>query len=132
MKSSQGGVVKQIFRKRRTPDKPPGRIDNFLTECFARRRGRQALLGAGTPTDNLRRTLRHVGGYYIPIPTSRLMNAIEEGSEAFNRSLSDPHLPPSTHISHNDVIRRGMVIPVSERCIEDWDAEPLEPVVFDD
>ena len=124
--------MKQTFRKRRNPDKAPGRIDNFLTEYFARRRGRQASLGAGTPTDNLRRTLRHIGGYYIPLPTSGLLDAIEEGSEAYNRSLSDPHLPPSTHISHNDVIRRGLVIPVSERCIEDWDAEPFEQVEFND
>ena len=60
------------------------------------------------------------------------MDAIEEGSEAYNRSLFNPHLPPSTHISHNDVIRRGLVIPVSERCIEDWDAEPFEQVEFND
>lgn len=90
--------------------------------------GRRAVRKPGSREGGLGRTLRDVGGYYQPIQNSRLMDTIADGSVAYNRSMDRPHLPPSTHISHNDAVRRGMVMPVGERCIEDWDAEPQEPL----
>lgn len=90
--------------------------------------GRAAKKTSGPHESGLSRSIRDVGGPYRAIMNTQLLDTIAGSSEAYNRSLVQPHLPPSTHISHNDAVRRGLVIPVGERCIEDWAAGPLAPV----
>lgn len=64
------------------------------------------------------RTVRHIVG-----PTGNMFSngwdKMAEGGDAFNRSF-EPRIPPSLHISHRDSTRHNMPMPVSERCIEDW------------
>lgn len=103
-------------------------IRERLRDAISTWADRRMVSKPGPYEGGLGRTIRDVGGYYSPMPNGRLMDTIADNSEAYNRSIDQPHLPPSTHVSHNDAVRRGLVMPVGERCIEDWDAEPLEPV----
>lgn len=43
----------------------------------------------------------------------------EQNNAAYMKSF-DPRVPPSLHISQTDQNRYHQAIPVSERCIEDW------------
>ena len=85
-------------------------------EIKARRAGRRGIV---RPKVN---SPRHIAGI-----TGSLMSAgfdrIAEGSEAYEKSF-DPHIPPSVHISYNDMRRQNVPVPLAERCIEDWRAEP--------
>ena len=85
-------------------------------EIRARRAGRR---GIATPKVN---SARHIAGI-----TGNLMSAgfdrIAEGSKAYEKSF-DPHIPPSVHISYNDMQRQNVPVPLVERCIEDWQAAP--------
>ena len=103
--------------KRTIRDRLHGAVTAWADRRLVRKPGRHE--------NGLGRTLRDVGGYYSPMPTGRLMDTIAATSDAYNRSIDRPHLPPSTHVSHNDAVRRGLIMPVSERCIEDWDEPPL-------
>ncbi len=53
---------------------------------------------------------------------SRGWDRYAEGADAFNKSF-EPKIPPSIHISHRDSVRRRPAVPLSERCVEDWDAD---------
>ncbi|GJM37263.1 MAG: hypothetical protein DHS20C19_06300 [Acidimicrobiales bacterium] len=75
----------------------------------------------GMHEGGLGQAIRDVGGYYQPMPNNRLIDTIGETHRSYNESINR-RLPPSTHVSHNDALRRGLVMPMSERCVEDWDA----------
>ena len=97
------------------------RLGEFRAELRARRAGRR-----GMDSKNFR-TVRHIVG-----PTGNMFSngwdKMAEGGDAFNRSF-DPRIPPSLHVSHRDSSRANMPMPVSERCIEDWqtDVEYADP-----
>jgi len=92
-------------------------------EIKARRDGRRGIIA---PKVN---TSRHIAGI-----TGNLMSngfdRIAESSKAYEKSF-DPHIPPSVHISYNDMQRQNVPVPLSERCIEEWDA-PLRPEIDDE
>ncbi len=46
--------------------------------------------------------------------------------QAYLKSF-DPRVPASLHISERDRVRAGMVIPLPERCIEDWVDNHADP-----
>jgi len=52
--------------------------------------------------------------------TTSTWDRLEAHSKAYVSSF-DQRLPPSLHISERDRKRHGLVMPVAERCIEDWD-----------
>ncbi len=88
------------------------RFADIRTELRARRAGQRAMKSRNF------RTVRHIVG-----PTGNMFSngwdKMAEGGDAFNRSF-EPHIPASLHISHRDSTRYNMPMPVSERCIEDW------------
>jgi len=91
------------------------RIKAFRAELSARRRGAKfAPRGIG-------RAARHIVG-----PTgfaySSHWERLSENGRAYNASF-DRRIPPSLHISQRDGRRAGWVIPLSERCIEDWNSD---------
>ena len=96
------------------------RVRRFIresrSEITARRAGRRGIVA---PKVN---TSRHIAGI-----TGNLMSngfeRIAESSKAYEKSF-DPHIPPSAHISYNDMQRQNVPVPLSERCIEEWDAPP--------
>lgn len=96
------------------------RFKDLLAELAARRSGRMRYSSTQT------RAIRHVTG-----PTGFLaqntLGPATKGAEAFGKSF-EPRIPPSIHISHADALRRGIVVPVRERCIEDWQ----KPVKYTD
>lgn len=92
------------------------RVKAFFAEVSARRKGaRFAPKGIG-------RAARHIVG-----PTgyaySSHWEALSRGSDVYNQSF-DRRIPPSLHISQRDGRRPGCVMPLSERCIEDWESHP--------
>lgn len=88
------------------------RIRAAFAEWWASRAGRVAL-----PNDMVKATREITGPTgFVNSPTWDSMAA---GRKAYNRSF-DPRVPPSLHISQRDGARNGAVIPISERCIEDW------------
>jgi len=91
------------------------RIKAFLAEISARR------TGAKFAPKGIGRAARHIVG-----PTgyaySSHWEALSKHSDIYNRSF-DRRIPPSLHISQRDGRRAGWVMPISERCIEDWDSD---------
>ncbi len=89
-----------------------GWLKDLLDEMTARREGRHRLRSTSF------RSARHIVG-----PTGNMFSKgwerYAEGSDAFVRSF-DPKVPSSIHISHRDSLRRNLVVPISERCVEDW------------
>ena len=49
---------------------------------------------------------------------SRGWDEFEQGHAAYIRSF-EPRVPPSIHISHRDMTRANVPIPLVERCLED-------------
>ncbi len=88
------------------------RVVDLIDELRARRSGRIAF------SSGQARAIRHIVG-----PTGYLaqntLGPAAEGATAFNKSF-EPRIPPSIHISHADAQRQGIVVPLRERCIEDW------------
>jgi len=89
------------------------RIKEFLGEWAARRHGRQSMEKSG-----ISRTVRDVTG---PIGNahSRSWDLARDKTKQYNHSF-DPRIPPSLFVSERDRQRAGQVMPISERCIEDW------------
>lgn len=48
---------------------------------------------------------------------------LEEDGPAYLRSF-DPRIPPSVFLSPSDLTRSVHLVPVAERCIEDWQTPP--------
>lgn len=90
-----------------------GRLRKFFRNWRAERSGRVKL-----PND-MQRATRDLTGP-TGFVTSPSWNALAENREAYLASF-DRRLPPSLHISERDRVRTGLVVPISERCIEDWD-----------
>jgi hypothetical protein len=96
-------------------------LGGWVAELRARRAGQRALKSKNF------RAVRHIVG-----PTGNMFSngwdKMAEGADAFNRSF-EPRIPPSLHISHRDSTRVNMPMPLSERCIEDWqtDIEYADP-----
>ncbi|MEM9202406.1 MAG: hypothetical protein AAGC53_12120 [Actinomycetota bacterium] len=99
------------------------RLRRFFREARAewrgRRDGRKGVPKGAHP-------IRHIVG-----PTGNMFSngwsEAAKGADAFQRSF-DPRIPPSIHVSHNDAMRTSQVVPLVERCIEDWN----DPTVYAD
>lgn len=50
---------------------------------------------------------------------SRGWDQVASTSSSYRRSFEDPRIPPSLHVSERDRRRRGSVVPLVERCLED-------------
>lgn len=90
-------------------------------EWKARRDGRKHL------TNDLHQATRDIVG-----PTgwvvSKSWDQLTDNRSAYVKSFDKDRIPPSLHISERDRIRAGEVMPLSERCIEDYaDADAVEP-----
>lgn len=96
------------------------RIRRFVRECYlevkARRAGRR---GIPQPKVNSPRQIAGITGALM----SNGFDRIAEGSKAYEKSF-DPHIPPSVHISYNDMRRQNVPVPLAERCIDEWNAPP--------
>ncbi len=101
------------------------RIGNGLTEWKiewkARRDGRKHL------TNDLHQATRDIVG-----PTgwvvSKSWDQLSNNRSAYVKSFDKNRIPPSLHVSERDRIRAGEVMPLTERCIEDYtDAGAVEP-----
>lgn len=70
--------------------------------------------------NDLAKTARGTVGV-LGIGFSNAYKYIEDDQHRYSRSL-DPqrHIPPSLFISERDGVRNGAVMPLSERCIEDF------------
>lgn len=75
-----------------------------------------------SPNAQLGRAARDIIG-----PTGNMFSSgwalFEETNAAYMRSF-DPRVPPSIHISQTNAGRHNNVIPLIERCIEDWYEDP--------
>jgi hypothetical protein len=89
-----------------------GRLSNFMDEWAARRSGRT---DTRTSTVRAARDVTGATGW----AGSRAWDQLSQGSDAYVKSF-DPRIPASLHVSQRDQIRNGEVMPVAERCIEDW------------
>ena len=85
-------------------------------EIKARRAGRA---GVPRPKINSPRQIAGITGALFSNGFDRIM----EGQKAYEKSF-EPHIPPSVHISYNDMRRQNVPVPLAERCIEDWRAAP--------
>jgi len=92
------------------------RTKAFFAEVSARRQGRKF-----TPR-GIGRAARHIVG-----PTGYAYSShwehLSRSGGTYNESF-DRRIPPSLHISQRDGRRAGWVMPLSERCIEDWNSDP--------
>ena len=86
-------------------------VREFRAELKSRRVGRRAVPRGAHP-------IRDIVG-----PTGYMWSAgwnrAAEGADAYTKSF-DPQIPPSIHVSHRDAQRANQAMPLSERCIEDW------------
>ena len=89
-------------------------------EIRARRAGRAGIV---KPKVNSPRQIAGITGALM----SNGFDRIAESSKAYEKSF-DPHIPPSVHISYNDMQRQNVPVPLAERCIEDWQAPPRPEV----
>lgn len=89
-------------------------------ELKARRAGRRGIV---RPKVNSARQIAGITGALM----SNGFDRIAESSKAYEKSF-DPHIPPSVHISYNDMRRQNVPVPLAERCIEDWQAAPRPEV----
>ena len=89
-------------------------------EIKARRAGRAGIV---RPKVNSPRQIAGITGALM----SNGFDRIAEGSKAYEKSF-DPHIPPSVHISYNDMRRQNVPVPLAERCIEDWQDPPRPEV----
>ncbi len=89
-------------------------------EIKARRAGRAGIV---RPKVNSPRQIAGITGALM----SNGFDRIAESSKAYEKSF-DPHIPPSVHISYNDMQRQNVPVPLSERCIEDWQDPPRPEV----
>jgi len=91
------------------------RIKAFWAEISARRAGSKfSPRGIG-------RAARHIVG-----PTGYAFSShwdeLSKHHDVYNQSF-DRRVPPSLHIAQQNGRRPGSVMPLSERCIEDWDRD---------
>lgn len=90
-------------------------LSEWIIEWKARRAGRQHL------PNNLHQATRDIVG-----PTgwaaSGSWEQLSERRGAYVKSFDKERIPPSLHISERDRIRAGEVMPLKERCIEDFTA----------
>ena len=98
------------------------RVRRFARELKAEWKGRRAGRRAVSRGAHPIREIVGPTGYMFSNGWSRAA----EGQEAFHRSF-DPQIPPSIHVSHRDSIRANQAMPLSERCIEDWNDEVSYP-----
>ena len=104
-------------------DSLPTRISHQLiewkTEWMARRNGRKHL------SSDLHRATRDIVG-----PTgwgdSKGWDQLSERGSAYIKSFDRDRIPPSLHVSERDRIRAGEVMPLQERCIEDFNANEAD------
>jgi len=100
------------------------RLKDLASEVRARHDGRLPY------SSDQARAIRHIVG-----PTGYLaqntLGPAAKGATAFNESFR-PRIPPSIHISHADAVRRGIIVPVPERCIEDWQKPVTYPDPYDE
>ena len=89
-------------------------------EIKARRAGRAGIV---KPKVNSARQIAGITGALM----SNGFDRIAESSEAYEKSF-EPHIPPSVHVSYNDMRRQNVPIPLAERCIENWQ-DPVRPEV---
>ncbi len=97
-----------------------GFFNESFNEWAARRAGRKAM------SHDFQKATRHIIG-----PTgyqwSTAWKQLEDEDGSYLKSF-DPRIPPSIHISHRDKAREGIIMPISERCIEDWNDQHTDPV----
>jgi hypothetical protein len=95
-------------------------VRDTWTELKARRAGRAGIV---KPKVNSARQIAGITGALM----SNGYDRIAEGSKAYEKSF-DPHIPPSVHVSYNDMLRHNVPVPLAERCIEDWQSPPRPDV----
>jgi hypothetical protein len=95
-------------------------VRDTWTELKARRAGRAGIV---RPKVNSARQIAGIIGALM----SNGYDRIAEGSKAYEKSF-DPHIPPSVHVSYNDMLRHNVPVPLAERCIEDWQSPPRPDV----
>lgn len=95
------------------------RLSEFIAEWKARRAGRRHV------SNDIYRQTRDITGVTGWV-TSRAWDHADRSGEAYSRSLSDSHLPPSLHISARDQIRAGQAMPLAERSIDDYSLPEAE------
>lgn len=91
------------------------KLREFLDEWKARRAGRRHV------SNNIYRSTRDITGATGWV-TSRAWEHADRGGEAYTKSLDEPRLPPSLHISARDQVRSGLAMPLAERNIEGYNA----------
>lgn len=66
---------------------------------------------------------------------SNAWDEVDRSGDAYVASF-DRRLPPSTFVSERDRRRANLVMPLAERCIEDWDKDhapdPIDPAEHHD
>ncbi len=72
----------------------------------------------------MHRAARDVTGG-IGLATTSAWDTMVEGHQRYLSSF-DPRVPPSAFVSEADVQRRGAVMPIAERCLEDLAQGELE------
>ncbi len=95
-----------------------GRIREFFAEWKARRAGRRLA------SHDIRRSARDIIG-----PTgynwSGAWDLLDKDGDKYLESF-DRRIPPSEFVSKRDRTRQNIPVPLVERCIEDFAAEPTE------
>jgi len=89
---------------------------DLRAEIKARRAGRKF-----TP-NGIRRSARDITGPHGWV-LSDTWRELDSRGDAYLDSF-DRRIPPSLHISERDRHRYNMPIPMAERCVEDWRADP--------
>ncbi len=103
-------------QRRSTPDPTQGRTrwERVLAKVDAwAARPRPAR----RPGSQIHRAARDVTGA-TGLATQRVWDSMVEGHRPYLKSF-EPRIPPSAFVSEADVLRRGEVMPLSERCLED-------------
>ncbi|MGI9599029.1 MAG: hypothetical protein ACR2QK_22890 [Acidimicrobiales bacterium] len=95
------------------------RLSEFIEEWKARRAGRRHV------SNDIYRRARDITGATGWV-TSRAWDHADRHGEAYSHSLVERRVPPSLHISARDQIRSGKAMPLTERCIEDFNSPDSE------
>jgi len=105
-------------------DLPVTRIRRAMRDTWIEIRARRAgRAGIVKPKVNSARQIAGITGALM----SNGYDRIAESSKAYEKSF-DPHIPPSVHISYNDMLRQNVPVPLAGRCIEAWRNPPRPDV----
>jgi hypothetical protein len=89
------------------------RLRDLVEEWVARRAGRRHV------SSDIRQQARDVAGATGWL-YSRGWDEVARVEPTYLRSFREPRVPPSLHVSARDRRRDGIIVPIAERCIEDF------------